>query len=112
MFILLIFDRISLSVILTLIENNTFLVILESYSVNFPDRLSLYRDIWGSFLGGISIHKRGVVTGVLCLFTGEEFSAYINNIILNCISIDPVLCVLGTLPPLWGPGLCVLIKTV
>ena len=65
MFILLIFDRISLSVILTLIENNTFLVILESYSVNFPDRLSLYRDIWGSFLGGISIHKRGVVTGVL-----------------------------------------------
>ena len=100
MFILLIFDRISLSVILTLIENNTFLVILESYSVNFPDRLSLYRDIWGSFLGGISIHKRGVVTGVLCLFTGEEFSAYINNIILNCISIDPVLCVLGTLPPL------------
>ena len=100
MFILLIFDGISLSVILTLIENNTFLVILESYSVNFPDRLSLYRDIWGSFLGGISIHKRGVVTGVLCLFTGEEFSAYINNIILNCISIDPVLCVLGTLPPL------------
>ena len=100
MFILLIFDRISLSVILTLIENNTFLVILESYSVNFPDRLSLYRDIWRSFLGGISIHKRGVVTGVLCLFTGEEFSAYINNIILNCISIDPVLCVLGTLPPL------------
>ena len=112
MFILLIFDRISLSVILTLIENNTFLVILESYSVNFPDRLSLYRDIWRSFLGGISVHKRGVVTGVLCLFTGEEFSAYINNIILNCISIDPVLCVLGTLPPLWGPGLCVLIKTV
>ena len=100
MFILLIFDRISLFVILTLIENSTFLVILESYSVNFPDRLSLYRDIWGSFLGGISIHKRGVVTGVLCLFTGEEFSAYINNIILNCISIDPVLCVLGTLPPL------------
>ena len=100
MFILLIFDHISLSVILTLIENNTFLVILESYSVNFPDRLSLYRDIWRSFLGGISVHKRGVVTGVLCLFTGEEFSAYINNIILNCISIDPVLCVLGTLPPL------------
>ena len=100
MFILLIFDHISLSVILTLIENNTFLVILESYSVNFPDRLSLYRDIWRSFLGGISVHKRGVVTGVLCLFTGEEFSAYINNVILNCISIDPVLCVLGTLPPL------------
>ena len=100
MFILLIFDRISLSVILTLIENNTFLVILESYSVNFPDRLSLYRDIWGSFLGGISIHKRGVVTGVLCLFTGEEFSAYVNNTVLNCISINPVLCILGTLPPL------------
>ena len=101
-----------MSVILILIENNTFLVILESYSINFLDRLGLYPDIWRSFLVGISIHKRGVVAEVLCLFTGEEFSAYVNNTVLNCISINQVLCILGTLPPLCGPGLCVLIKTV
>ena len=94
------FNRVPLSVILIPIEDNTFLVILESYSVNFPRPFRSLPKYLGSFLGGISIHKRGVVTGVLCLFTGEEFSAYVNNIILNCINIDPVLCILNTLPPL------------